>query len=82
MLPPEFKDNPTVFLEMLEELDSALDGYMERINVAKYEVNRLNKDVRPVHSALYQAGPSARESTAAESGQIITQKVIEQASTK
>lgn len=39
-------------------------------------------DIKPVRSALYRAGPTARKSVAAETGRVITEKVIKTATDK
>lgn len=46
-------------------------------NVAKHRVDLLDGDEIPVHSAPHQARPTARKFAAAETGRVITGKVIE-----
>lgn len=48
-------------------------------NVAKHQNNCLNDDVRPISSVPYRARLTASKFTAAEIGNMIKEKIIEQA---
>lgn len=81
-LQAKLEKNQLGLLEMLEEFESRGDGPLERINIAKHRIILLNGDVRPVHSAPYWPGQTARKFAAAEIGQLPQEKVIEPGTTE
>lgn len=82
LLLAKFEDRRPVFPEKLEEYENMWDVYRGRIHVAKHRIDLLNDDVRPVHSASYRAGQTARKFSPAETDRMISEKLIEPANTK
>lgn len=60
---------------MLQEFESLWDGHLRCGNVSKHQIDLFSKEVRLIHSAPYQTGPTARQSTAAEMNQMIAKKL-------
>lgn len=67
-LSAKFKGHQLASVKMVGEYESMWDRHLLLLSVAKQRLNRLNHDVRLVHSVPYRAGPTARESTVAEIG--------------
>lgn len=81
-LPVRFKTSRPEFINMLGTFESMSDDHLERINAARHRIDLLNDEVRSVHSALYRAGPTARQFAAAEGNRLIAKKVIEPITTE
>lgn len=58
LLPTKFEQHCQAFLEMITKFKSMSEGHLRRINVSKHRIDLCQKEVRPVHSAPYQAGPT------------------------
>lgn len=67
---------------MLGEFGTTWNGHMVLINREKHRIELLNKLLSPFHSASCWEGVTTRKLTAAEIRRMITEKVIEPATTK
>lgn len=50
-----------VFIEMISDFASMLDGHLEQIIVWKHRIELSPGVAQPIHAAQYRAGPNARE---------------------
>lgn len=70
------------FQKKLTELESVRDSDIWRIRIAKDIVKLSTKDVRTVHSALYQAEITAGQTVFSKIGPIIPEKAVEPGATQ
>lgn len=64
------------------ELESMSEEFLGRIHFSEHQFNLSSDDIKPVHSAPYRAGPTARRATVVRINGILPESVIEQATTK
>lgn len=58
------------------------DGQLRRISVVKHRIELVKNDIKVVHSTSYLERPIKKSFSAAETGVLITEKVIEPLTTK
>lgn len=78
----QYEGHTDEFLQLLSEFADRCDRHPGCVRTARNGIELTSSYIRPVHSALYSAGPIVREFAAKDIQQILQEKVIELAITK
>lgn len=67
---------------MLSKFQFLWESHLEQTSMAKHRIEHTGKNILPIHSAPYKAGPPAREFKEEELNRLLMQKAIKPAQTE
>lgn len=79
-VPVKYNDHSDELLQLLSEFEDVRDGYLGRIETARYQIELTSNVIRPPHCALYHVGLIARHVAAKKIQKELQEEVIETAS--